>query len=84
MTEPTTTDWDPQQDLAKLLDGLTDELLGAPDHEVTPYLSDAGDDLNDAAEAVRRLVAAADADFVVPPVSGFVAPGLRAFVTRNQ
>jgi hypothetical protein len=33
---------------------------------------------------MRRLVAAADADFAVLPVSGFITPGLRDFITRNQ
>ena len=75
------TEWNPEHDLAALLDGLTEELLTAADHEVTPYLSETGDD---AVEAMRRLVAAADADFVVLPVCGFVTQGLRDFITRNQ
>ena len=73
------TDWNPQYDLAALLDGLTEELLTAPDHEVAPYLSEAGDGET---EAMRRLVAVADAGFV-PPLSRFAAPGLRDFMTRN-
>jgi hypothetical protein len=75
------TAWNPEHELAALLDGLTEELLTAADHEVTPYLSQTGDD---AVEAMRRLVAAADADFVVLPVSQFIAQGLRDFMTRNQ
>jgi hypothetical protein len=75
------TDWNPEHDLAALLDRLTEELLTAADHEIAPYLSGTGDG---AAEAMRRLVAAADADFVVLPVSGFVTQGLRDFMTRNQ
>ena len=74
------TDWNPEHDLATLLDGLTEELLTAADHEVASYLSETGDgDM----EAMRRLVAAADAGFV-PPLSHFVAQGLRDFITRNQ
>jgi hypothetical protein len=75
------TDWNPERELAALLDGLAEELLTAADHEISPYLSETGDD---AAEAMRRLVAAADADFVVLPVSGFITQGLRDFMTRNQ
>jgi hypothetical protein len=75
------TDWNPELDLAALLDGLTRELLLAPDHEVTPYLSETGDDR---AETVRQLIAAADGDFAVLPVSGFIAPGLRGVITRLQ
>ena len=63
------TDWNPEHDLAALLDALTEELLTAVDHEVAPYLSETGDG---EAEAMRRLVAAADAGFV-PPLSHFVA-----------
>lgn len=58
------TDWNPEHDLAALLDGLTEELLTAADHEVAPYLSETGDG---EADAMRRLVAAADAGFVCPP-----------------
>jgi hypothetical protein len=75
------TDWNSERELAALLDGLTEELLTAADHEVAPYLSETGDD---AVEAMRRLVAAADADSVVLPVSGSVTQGLRDFMTRNQ
>jgi hypothetical protein len=75
------TDWNPEHELAALLDGLTEELLATADHEISPYLSETGDD---AVEAMRRLVAAADADFVVLPVSGFITQGLRDFITRNQ
>ncbi len=74
------TDWNPERELAALLDGLTEELLTAADHEVAPYLSETGDG---EAEAMRRLVAAADAGFV-PPVSRFIAQGLRDFIARNQ
>lgn len=76
------TDWNPEHDLAALLDALTAELLTAADHEVTPYLREPGDD--DGAQLVRRLIAAADADFAVLPVSRFTTPGLRAYMTRNQ
>jgi hypothetical protein len=75
------TDWNPERELAALLDGLAEELLTAADHEVAHYLSETGDD---AVEAMRRLVAAADAGFVVLPVSGFLTQGLRDFMTRNQ
>jgi hypothetical protein len=78
------TDWDPEQDLAVLLDGLTQELLGAPGYEFAPYTPETGDTSHDEADAMRRLIAAADAGFGVLPVSSFSAPGLRAFVTRNQ
>jgi hypothetical protein len=78
------TDRNPGTDLAALLDGLTEELLAAPAHEVAPYLDEAPEARRDGADAVRRLIAAADAGFAALPVSGFIAPGLRAYVARNQ
>lgn len=84
MTERTATDWLPARDLEALLDALTDELLAAADHEVSSYVPGSAEERRDEAETVRRLIAAADAELAVPPASLFKAPGLRAYVTRNQ
>jgi hypothetical protein len=84
MTDRLVTDWDPEQDLAALLDGLTEELLAAANHEIAPYLDEAAEERGEGADAIRRLIGAADASLAALPVSGFVAPGLRAYVSRNQ
>ncbi len=81
--EPVTTSWDPEKDLTRLLDELTDELMAAPDHEVMPYSEEINGAHHDQADAVRRVIAAADGEFVVLPVSSFIAPGLRTLTTRN-
>ncbi len=84
MTRSGTTNWDPEQELAALLDGLTEELLGAFDHEIIRSLDETDGDRQDKVDAVRRLVARAEGNVGVPPVSRFVAFGSRADVARNQ
>lgn len=76
--------WNPEQDLTVLLDALTVELLRASDHEVENCHDATTDPLHDAVEVVHCLVAAADADFVVPPLSRFIVFGLRAYNARHQ
>ncbi len=76
--------WSPEHELTTLLDRLTDELAGAYDHEIAACLRDAGEDLEDAAQPIRRIVAAADAHGTVPPASHFIAQGLRAYLARNH
>jgi hypothetical protein len=80
MNDRRTMNWDPQQDLRVLLDALTQELLGAFDHEVLALAGEA----SDAAEAVRRLLATAEAGCAAPPVPNLIGPGLRAHISRNQ
>ncbi|HEY3845952.1 MAG TPA: hypothetical protein VGL95_02420 [Acetobacteraceae bacterium] len=81
MTRCDKSDWDAQQDLAALLDGLTAELLTAPEHEIAACPREAA---KDAAQGMRRLVAAADAHCVAPHVSSTRVAGLRALVARQQ
>jgi hypothetical protein len=35
-------------------------------------------------QAMRRLLAAAEADLVIPPALGFTSPCLRAYLAWNQ
>ncbi len=84
MTQSGTTNWDPEQELAALLDGLTEELLGAFDHEIIRSLNESDDERQDKVDAVRRLVARADGDLGLPPVSRFVGSGPRADAARNR
>ncbi|MGD0103934.1 MAG: hypothetical protein ABSC06_07830 [Rhodopila sp.] len=89
MTESRATNWDPEQELAALLDGLTQELLGAFDYEVSGYEvsgypGETADGRQDKAEVVRRLVAAAKARAGGPAVSQFVVPGSRVHDVRNR
>lgn len=78
-------DWNPERDLTALLDGLTAELLAAPDHDVGAWMREEGAKGHTAAKAMRRMVTkAAEADLDAPPVSNFVVPGLRIPFTRNQ
>ncbi len=83
MTRYTFKDWVPERDLQAVLDALADELLAAPDHEVSACFSDANE-RRDEVETARRLIAAADAGAAPPPASLFKSPGLRAYLDRNQ
>jgi hypothetical protein len=76
--------WSPAQDLAALLDTLTDELLAAPDHEMWVSLRAAGEDPKEAANFMRRLLADAETRAVVPPVTGLAAYPRRMTVSRMQ
>jgi hypothetical protein len=84
MTRCAMTDWDAEQDLAALLDALTAELLATPEHEIAAWLRDAGEPVEDSAQPMRRLVAAADATRVPPHVSIVRVAELRASIARNQ
>ena len=84
MTNPTVTDWDAEQDLAALLDGLTAELLAVPEGDIAALLREAGEPVEASAQSMRRLVAAADAHRIAPHVSSALAAGLRAAMARNQ
>jgi hypothetical protein len=84
MTKRTMTDWNAEQDLAALLDGLTAELLATPERDIAVWLHEAGETAAHTAQPMRRLVAAADAHRIAPHVSIALAAGLRALVARNQ
>ena len=84
MTNPTVTDWDAEQDLAALLDGLTAELLAVPEGDIAAWLRAAGEPVHDTAQPMRRLVAAADANRIAPYMSIVVAAELRMSIARNQ
>ena len=84
MTKATMTDWDAEQDLAALLDGLSAELLATPDSDIAAWLRAAGEPVEDTAQAMRRLVAAADANRIAPYMSIVVAAELRMSIARNQ
>ncbi len=84
MTKPTMTDWDAEQDLAALLDGLTAELLAVPEGDIAAWLRAAGEPIDDTAQPMRRLVAAADANRIAPYLSIVVAAELRMTIARNQ
>jgi hypothetical protein len=78
------TGWNPEHDLAVLLDALAQEVLTTSDRDVTVLVRAIGAEPEMIARDMRRLVAAAEADLAVPPAAGFTTAGLRAFVVRNQ
>jgi hypothetical protein len=78
------TDWNAEQDLAALLDGLSAELLATPEHEIAALLRETGEPVEASAQSMRRLVAAADAHRIAPHVSSAPAAGLRAAMARSQ
>lgn len=83
MTGSRMTNWNPEQELAALLDGLAEELLGAFDHEVSGYPDEPADQRQDKADAVRRIVAAAETASGVRPVSRYMTPGSPGCAARN-
>jgi len=78
------TDWNAEQDLAALLDGLTAELLATQEHDIAALSREAGEPVEASAQPMRRLVAAVDAHRIAPHVSSALAAGLRAAMARNQ
>jgi hypothetical protein len=64
----TRADWNPERELAALLDALSEELLAAPDRDVVGSLHGTGEDAQHAIATVRRLIAASDQDPTRPPV----------------
>ncbi len=76
--------WSPEQDLAALLDALTDELLAASDHELRASLADSGEDPDEAAGFMRRLLAAAETKAVGTPAPGLPPNPLPITVVRVQ
>jgi len=78
------TDWNAEQDLEALLDGLTAELLAVPNHDLAAWLNQTGEPVEVTAAPIRRLVAAVDAHCVAPHVATALAAGLRASIARSQ
>jgi hypothetical protein len=78
-------EWQPDQDLAKLLDAGAAELLAATDREIADELRKAGAEGREVVEAVRALArAAADNDIGAPPATNFVAPKRRIDLARDS
>jgi len=77
------TNRNPEQELAVLLDTLTGELLRSFDHEVSGYPSEPADQRQDQADAVRRIVAAAEAASGVRPFSRYMAQQLPGRAARD-
>jgi hypothetical protein len=84
MTKKSKKHWHWEQDLAALTDALANELLAAPDDEVSACLQEVGPKARNAVEAVRRLISASDADSEATPVSNFVVAGWPVYLTRSQ
>jgi hypothetical protein len=78
MTEKTTTDWQPEEDLTGLLDALTEELFLVRDDEVAASMREMGEARRDIVRSMRRLVAAADAESMLPALSNHAAAAVRA------
>jgi hypothetical protein len=70
--------WNPEADLAALMDALTADLLAASARDVDVL------GLETVAREVRRLIAVAEADLFMPLAAEFSSPGLRAYIARNQ
>jgi hypothetical protein len=76
--------WNPEADLAALLNALTEDLLGASARDVDALAGVSGVSPDTVAREVRRLIAVAESDLIVPPSPEFSTPGLRAYIARNQ
>jgi hypothetical protein len=76
--------WNPEADLAALLDALTEDLLAASARDVDALARVTGIPPDTVARDVRRLIASAASDLIVPPAAEFSTPGLRAYIARNQ
>ena len=77
-------EWNPERDLAALLDALANELRLASDRDVATLLQEMGEGAQDAIKDMRRRVAAADAESILPPVSNVVGRRFSTHVARNQ
>ncbi len=69
MTRRAMKDWNPERELAALLNALAAELVAAPDYEVRALLGETGARGRGAIKTMRRLLAAADADVAVSPIA---------------
>jgi hypothetical protein len=84
MSKVRSNGWDPAADLAALLDALTEDVLAASARDVDALARVTGIPPETVAREVRRLIAVAESDLIVPPAAEFSTPGLRAYIARNQ
>ncbi len=70
--------WSPEQDLERLLDALTGDLLLAPVQEFVDLSSVTGRDAHAAVRDMRRLIDAADASLALP-----ILPHFQSLPTRS-
>jgi hypothetical protein len=85
MSKKSKKNWHWEQDLAALTDALANELLAAPDHEVSACLhEEVGPKARNAVEAVRRLISVADIDSDAPPTANNLVAGWPVHLTRSQ
>jgi hypothetical protein len=84
MSKKSKKNWHWEQDLAALTDALANELLAAPDHEVSARLHEVGPKARNAVEAVRRLISVADIDSDAPPAANYLVAGWPVHLTRSQ
>ncbi|MGH7067340.1 MAG: hypothetical protein ACREFO_04525 [Acetobacteraceae bacterium] len=73
------TDWNPEQELVRVLDALTEEILATPDRDVAAWLDRKR--AKGAAREMRRLVAAAESGPIARPAVEFAE---RSYISRNQ
>jgi hypothetical protein len=76
--------WNPEADLAALLDALTEDLLAASTRDIDALARVTGVPPDRVAHQARRLIALAESDLIVPSAAEFSTPGLRAYIARNQ
>ncbi len=76
--------WNPEADLAALLDALTEDVLAASARDVDALARVIGVPPDTVARELRRLIAVAECDLIVPPAAEFSTPALRAYIARNQ
>lgn len=81
MTKASMTGWHPEQELAALLDALTEEILTMPDRDIAVWPRYQAQEAKDAAQEMRRLVAAAESCPIAPPAVEFIE---RAYIARHQ
>jgi hypothetical protein len=76
--------WNPEADLAALLDALTEDVLAASARDVDTLARLTGVPPDTVAREMRRLIAVAESDLIMPPAAGFSTPSLLAYIARNQ
>jgi hypothetical protein len=84
MSKTRSDGWNPEADLAALLDALTEDVLAASARDVDALARVIGVPPDTVAREVRRLIAVAECDLIVPAATEFSTPGLRAYIARNQ
>jgi hypothetical protein len=66
------TDWHPDEELSVLLDALTEEILSMSDHDMAVGMRDQRESVKEAAQEMRRSVAAAECGLNSPPALGSI------------